>query len=152
MKSESLSERVPKNEKRERTEQTTRARELCFIKKSVVDSAVYIPSCVITRTPPHPYFENISTNFITNAQINSKRKKHIKVEESKNGQEDTSMNRDENTNRVEDIHVEKDKELAEKEDKVDEKISRNSHLIFDRDAILHKFLSIGKTLEDIITA
>ena len=140
VKSESLSERAPKNEKREWTDQTTRARELCFIKKSVVDPHVYRPSCVIPHTLPRPYFENISTNFITNAQRNSKRKKHIKVEESKNGQEHTSMNRDENKNRVEDIHVEKDKEIAKKGDKVDEKISRNYHLIFDRDAILHKFL------------
>ena len=62
------------------------------------------------------------------------------------------MNRDENKNRVEDIHVEKDKEIAEKGDKVDEKISRNSHLIFDRDAILWRFLWIGKNLGDINTA
>ena len=43
--------------------------------------------------------------------------------------------RDENKNQVEHIDVKKNKEIAEKGDKVDEKISRNSHLIFDRDAI-----------------
>ena len=36
------------------------------------------------------------------------------------------------------LDVKKNKEIAEKGRKVDEKISRNSHLIFDRDAVLHK--------------
>ena len=36
------------------------------------------------------------------------------------------------------LDVKKNKEIAEKGHKVDEKISRNSHLIFDRDAVLHK--------------
>ena len=55
-----------------------------------------------------------------------------------NGQEHTSINRDENKNQVEHIHVKKSGEKAEKGHKVDEKISRNPRLIFDRDAILHK--------------
>ena len=60
-------------------------------------------------------------------------------------------NRDENKNQIEHIDVKKNKEISEKGHKVDEKISRNSHLIFNRDAILHKFFWIGKTLNDIIT-
>ena len=35
---------------------------------------------------------------------------------------------------------------SEKGHKVDEKISRNSHLIFDRDAILHIFSGLGRPL------
>ena len=58
-----------------------------------------------------------------------------KIGESTNGQEYTSINRDENKNQDEHIDVKKNKEIAEKGDKVHEKISRNSHLIFDRDAI-----------------
>ena len=49
------------------------------------------------------------------------------------------------------LDVKKNKEIAEKGRKVDEKISTNSHLIFERDAILHKLFWIGKTLVDIIT-
>ena len=86
-----------------------------------------------------------------NAQRNSKRQKYRKVGESTNGQEDTSINRDKNKNQVEHIDVKKNKEIAEKGHKVAEKISRNSHLIFDRDTILHKLFWIGKTLADIIT-
>ena len=58
-----------------------------------------------------------------------------KIGESTNGQEYTSINRDENKNQDEHIDVKKNKEIAEKGDKVHEKISRNSLLIFDRDAI-----------------
>ena len=60
-------------------------------------------------------------------------------------------NRDENKNQIEHIDVKKNKEISEKGHKVDEKISRKSHLIFNRDAILRKFFWIGKTLADIIT-
>ena len=85
--------------------------------------------------PPNLYSENVTTDFFTNAQRNSNGRKYRKIGESTNGQEDTSINRDENKNQVEHIDVKKNKEIAEKGDKVDEKISRNSHLIFDRDAI-----------------
>ena len=85
------------------------------------------------------------------AQRNSKRRKYKKIGESTNGQEDNSINRDKNKNQVEHIHVKKKKEIAEKGHKVDKKISRNSHLVFNRDAILHKLFWIGKTLADIIT-
>ena len=69
-----------------------------------------------------------------------------------NRQEHTSINRDGNKNQGEHIHVKKNKEIAEKGLKVDEKISRNSHLIFDRDAILNNLFWIGKTFADIITS
>ena len=91
------------------------------------------------------------TDFFTNAQRNSKKRKYRKIGESMNRQEHTSINRDGNKNQGEHIHVKKNKEIAEKGHKVDEKISRDSHLIFDRDAILHKLFWIGKTLADIIT-
>ena len=74
------------------------------------------------------------------AQRNSKRRKYKKIGESTNGQEDNSINRDKNKNQVEHIHVKKKKEIAEKGHKVDKKISRNSHLVFNRDAILQTFL------------
>ena len=51
----------------------------------------------------------------------------------------------------EDIDEEKDKEIAKKGDRVDKKTSRYSQLIFDRDAIFHKVLWIGKILDDVIT-
>ena len=85
------------------------------------------------------------------AQRNSKRRKYKKIGESTNGQEDNSINRDKNKNQVEHIYVKKKKEIAEKGHKVDKKISRNSHLVFNRDAILHKLFWIGKTFADIIT-
>ena len=78
--SASSSEQAPKNEKRQ-IERTTRAREL-FSKEICCNLLVYRPSCVIALTPPHPYFEN---NFFTNGQINSKRKKHRKMEELRTG-------------------------------------------------------------------
>ena len=62
------------------------------------------------------------------------------------------MNWDEHKNHVEDIDGGKYKEIAKKGDKVVEKISRYSLLIFDRDGILHKVLWIGKILDDVITA
>ena len=43
-----------------------------------------------------------------NARRNSKRKIHIKIGESMNGQEDTSINRDENKNQVEHNNVKKE--------------------------------------------
>ena len=54
------------------------------------------------------------------------------------------MNRNENKNRVKDIDGQKYKYIGEKSDKVDEKTARNSQLIFDRDAMLHKVLWIAK--------
>ena len=78
--SASSSEQAPKNEKRQ-IERTTRAREL-FSKEICCNLFVYRPSCVTPLTPPHPYFEN---NFFTNGQINSKRKKHRKMEELRTG-------------------------------------------------------------------
>ena len=78
--SASSSEQAPKNEKRQ-IERTTRAREL-FSKEICCNLLVYRPSCVTPLTPPHPYFEN---NFFTNGQINSKRKKHRKMEELRTG-------------------------------------------------------------------
>ena len=57
--------------------------------------------------PPHPYSENVTTDFFTNAQGNSKKREYRKIGESTNGQEDTSINRDENKNQVEHIDVKK---------------------------------------------
>ena len=48
------------------------------------------------------------------------------------------MNQDENKNRVEDTNEKKNKEIAKKDDKVDEKNSKNFQLTFDRNAALHK--------------
>ena len=75
-----------------------------------------------------------------NAQRNSNRRKYRKIWESTKGQGDTSINRDENKNQVEHIDVKRSKELAEKVHKVDEKISRNSHLIFERCNFTQTFL------------
>ena len=80
IKSASSNEQAPKNEKRQ-IERTTRAREL-FSKEICCNLLVYRPSCVTPLTPPHPYFEN---NFFTNGQVNSKRKKHRKMEELRTG-------------------------------------------------------------------
>ena len=55
------------------------------------------------------------------------------------------MGRKMKKNQVEDIDEVKDKEI-------DKKIPRNFHLIFDRDAILHKVFWIGKNLVDITRA
>ena len=77
LKSASLSEQALKNEKR-RIEQTTRAREL--FSKKICCNLVYRPASVIPFTLSHPYFEKKLTNFFTNAQRNSKRKKHRKIE------------------------------------------------------------------------
>ena len=92
---------------------------------------------------------NVSTNFFTNTEINSKRRKHRKIGESTNGHKHTSTNRDENKSRVKDTNEEKDKEIAAKGEKVDEKIQKNSHLIFDRDETLQNDFWIGKTFVDI---
>ena len=59
------------------------------------------------------------------------------------------MNQDENKNRVEDTNEEKNKEIAKKDDKVDEKNSKNFQLTFDRNAALHKVFWIAKTVVDI---
>ena len=66
---------------------------------------------------PTPIFKKKLTNFFTNAQRNSKRKKQ--KNRSKTGQGDTSMNQDENKTQVKHIDdVEKDKQITEKGDKV----------------------------------
>ena len=77
LKSTSLSKQALKNEKR-RIEQMTRAREL--FSKEILCNLVYRPAGVIPFTFPYPYFEKNLTNFFTNAQRNSKRKKHRKIE------------------------------------------------------------------------
>ena len=99
---------------------------------------------------PHLFWKYFD-KFLYECSKKLKRKKHRKREESKNRQEDPSINWDENKNHVEDIDEEKDKEIAKKGDRVDKKTSRYSQLIFDRDAIFHKVLWIGKILDDVIT-
>ena len=86
----------------------------------------------------------------TNGQCNSKVRKIRKTEESKDQQEDTSTNQDENKNRIEPIDDENGKKIAGNGDKFDEKISKNSHLIVDKGAILYKVCWFGKTFGDII--
>ena len=52
--------------------------------------------------------------------------------------------------RVETVDDENYKEMAGNADKVAEEISKNSHLIVDRGALLHKVFWFGKTFGDII--
>ena len=64
--------------------------------------------------------------------------------------EDTSSNQDEEKDRDELVDEENDKELAGNGDKVGEEISKNSHLIVDGRALLHKVFWSGKTFGDIV--
>ena len=53
-------------------------------------------------------------------------------------QEDTSSNQDKENDRDEHVDEENDKELAGNGDKAGEEISKNSHLIVNGRALLHK--------------
>ena len=67
-------------------------------------------------------------------------------------QGDTSSNQDEEKDRDEPVDEENDKELAGNGDKVDEEISKNSHLIVNGRALLHKVFQFGKTFGDIVSS
>ena len=66
--------------------------------------------------------------------------------------ENTSSNQDEEKDRDEPVDAENDKELAGNGDKVGEEISKNSHLIVNGRALLHKVFWFGKTFGDIVRA
>ena len=89
----------------------------------------------------------------TNDQCHSKVRKIRESEVSEGQQEDTSSNQDEEKDRDEPIDEENDEELAGNgDDKVDEEISKDHHLIVNGSALLHKFFWFGKTFGDIVRA